>query len=79
MEHFKAEYIERPLRVRLVLGLPSLEPSGTLGPDETQEAKYCCQYALVACAASFIVQVSGVFVRGLTTTDAMYFSAAGVG
>ena len=73
MNTSKAEYIEKPLWVRLVLGLPSL---GRLArSDLMKHEASLVVYALVAYAASFIVPRVEFSFGGLTTTDAMYFSA----
>lgn len=69
----KDEYIEKPLWVRLVLGMPSLcrlNRSGLVRHEATLVA-----YAFIAYAASFIVPRAEFSLVNLTTVDAMYFSA----
>lgn len=67
------EYIERPLWVRLVLGLPSLSRLGRA--DLQRHEAYLVAYALFAFAASFVVPRVEFSFWGLTTTDALHFSA----
>lgn len=73
MNTAKDEYIEKPLWVRLVFGLPSL---GRLGRSNLirHEASLVA-YAFVAYVSSFIVPRVEFSFWNLTTVDAMYFSA----
>ena len=73
MSTSKEEYIERPVWVRLVLGLPSL---GGLGrPGLIKHQAMLVAYALVAYASSFIIPRVDFAFWNLTTVDAVYFSA----
>lgn len=73
MNTTKDDYIERPLWVRLILNLPSL---GNLGrSDLMRHEAILVAYALFAYAAAFIVPRVEFSFWGLTTTDALYFSA----
>lgn len=73
MNTAKEEYIEKPLWVRLMLGLPSLgrlDRSGLIKHEAILVA-----YAFFAYAASFIVPRVEFSFGILTTVDALYFSA----
>lgn len=73
MNTTKDEYIEKQLWVRLLLGLPllgSLDRSGLIRHEASLVA-----YAFFAYAASFIVPLVEFSFGGLTTVDALYFSA----
>lgn len=73
MNTSKGEHIEQPLWVRLVLSLPSL---GRLSrTDLLRHEMSLVAYALMAYVCSFIVPKVEFGFLGLTTTDAMYFSA----
>ncbi len=73
MNTTKDEYIERPRWVRLILGLPSL---GRLGrSDLIRHETWLVIYAFLAYASSFIVPRVEFAFWGLTTVDALYFSA----
>ncbi|WP_062060102.1 helix-turn-helix domain-containing protein [Cellvibrio sp. OA-2007] len=67
------EYNERPLWVRLILGLPSLSRLGR--PELIRHEAFLVAYALFAYAASFIVARVEFPFLGLTTVDALYLSA----
>lgn len=73
MNTTKNEYIEKPLWVRLVLGLPSL---GRLGrSDLIRHEASLVAYAFVAYASSFIVPRVEFSFWNLTTVDAVHLSA----
>ncbi len=73
MNTARDEYIEKPLWVRLVLGLPSL---GRLGrSDLLRHEASLVAYAFLAYASSFIVPRVEFSILSLTTVDAMHFSA----
>lgn len=67
------EYIEKPLWVRLVLGLPSL---GRLGRTTLIRHEACLVvYAIFAYTASFIVPKIETVYWSLTTVDLLHLSA----
>jgi transcriptional regulator with XRE-family HTH domain len=69
----KDEYIEKPLWVRLVLGLPSL---GRLDrPGLLRHEASLVAYAIFAYAASFIILKVETPYWSLTTVDLLHFSA----
>lgn len=73
MNTTKDEYIEKPLWVRLILGLPSLgrlDRSGLIRHEASLVA-----YAIFAYAASFIVPRIETIYWNLTTDDLLHFSA----
>jgi transcriptional regulator with XRE-family HTH domain len=73
MNTTKDEYIEKPLWVRLMFGLPSLgslNRSGLIRHEASLVA-----YAIFAYIASFIVPRVEFLFWSLTTTDALHFSA----
>ena len=73
MNTTKDEYIEKPLWVRLLLGLPllgSLDRSGLIRHEASLVA-----YAFFAYAASFVIPQVEFSFGGLTTVDALYLSA----
>jgi transcriptional regulator with XRE-family HTH domain len=73
MNTTKDEYIEKPLWVRLMFGLPSLgrlSRSGLIRHEASLVA-----YAIFAYIASFIVPRVEFSFWSLTTTDALHFSA----
>lgn len=73
MKTKKDEHVEKPLWVRLILGLPSL---GRLSPASLMrhEASLVA-YAIFAFAASFIIKRVDFPFWNLTTVDALHFSA----
>lgn len=73
MNTTKDEYVEKPLWVRLVLGLPSL---GRLNRSGLIRHEVCLvAYALFAFAASFVLPRVETMHWGITTTDLLHFSA----
>lgn len=73
MKTSKDEYIEKPLWVRLVLNLPSLSRLGR--PGIIRHEACLVAYAFFAYASSFIVPRVEFGFWGLTTVDALHFSA----
>lgn len=73
MHPTRDEYVEKPLWIRMVLGLPFLRRLDRAGLARHETSLVA--YALFAYAASFIVPEVEFPVWGLTTVDAMYFSA----
>ncbi len=67
------EFIEKPLWVRLVLGFPSLSSLGR--PDLVRHEVSLIIYAFFAYVFSFVVKKAEFGFWGLTTTDALHFSA----
>lgn len=67
------EFIEKPLWVRLVLGLPILNGLNKAGLLRHEASLVL--YALFAYGASFLVPTKQLGVLALTTIDALYFSA----
>jgi transcriptional regulator with XRE-family HTH domain len=69
----KDEYIEKPLWVRLIFGLPSL---GRLNrSDLIRHEASLVVYAIFACFSSFLVPKVETAYWGLTTVDVLHFSA----
>ena len=73
MNTSKDEFIEKPLWVRLVLGLPLL--NGLSQSNLIRHEASLLMYAVFAYASSFIVPRVEFAFGGLTTIDALYFSA----
>lgn len=73
MNTAKDEYIEKPLWVRLVLGLPSLSRLGRSALIRHEAS--LVTYAFVAYATSFIVPRVETIYWSLTTVDLLHFSA----
>ena len=73
MNAIKDEYIEKPLWVRLMFGLPSLGRLNRSGLIR-HESKLVA-YAILAYMASFIVPRVEFSFWNLTTVDALHFSA----
>lgn len=73
MNNTKDEYIEKPLWVRLILGLPSLGRLNRTGLI-SHEASLVA-YALFAYLASFIVPRIETAFLSFTTVDLLHFSA----
>ncbi len=73
MTNSKNEFIEKPLWVRIILNLPSL--SRLEGSALNRHEKYLLAYAFFAYTSSFFIPRVNLGFLGLTTTDAIYFSA----
>lgn len=73
MSHLKGDYIEKPLWVRLILGLPSLCRLGR--SDLMRHEVSLVAYAILAYVFAFVVPKVEFALWRLTTTDAIYFSA----
>ncbi len=73
MKTSKDDFIEKPLWVRLVLNLPSLRHLGR--PSLMKHEAWLVTYAFIAYASSFIVSRVEFGFWGLTTVDALHFSA----
>ncbi len=73
MNNTKDEYIEKPLWVRLIFGLPSL--SRLNRSSLIRHEAILVIYSIFAYLASFIVPRVETAYRGLTTVDLLYFSA----
>lgn len=73
MKTSKDEYIEKPLWVRLILNLPSLRRLGR--PGLMRHEAWLVAYAFIAYVSSFIVSRVEFGFWGLTTVDALHFSA----
>lgn len=73
MQTSNDDFIEQPLWVRLVLGLPIL--SSLERPELIRHETGLVTYAVFAFAFSFLVKRVEFVFLGLTTTDALHFSA----
>lgn len=73
MKNASDDYVEKPLWIRLLLSLPSL--ARLTRPAMIRHEAILVTYAIFAYLSSFIVPRVGFGFAGLTTVDALHFSA----